>query len=65
MEACLYIEHFFLMPTAHTSDFIAPSLVGGSEHIAEGLWLFPIYPHTLTIMRSNRARLELGSVSCH
>ena len=26
-----------LMPTAHTSDIIAPLLVGGSEHIAEGL----------------------------
>ena len=37
----------------HTSDIIAPSLVGGSEHIAEGLWSFPIYPHTLTMMRSN------------
>ena len=58
-----YIGELFkgLMPTAYTSDFIAPSLVGGSEHIAEGLWLFPIYPHTLTMMRSNRARLELGS----
>ena len=54
-----------LMATAHTSDIIAPSLVGGSEHIAEGLWALPIYPHTLTMMRSNRARLELGNVSCH
>ena len=54
-----------LMPTAHTSDIIVPSLVGGSEHIAKGLWLFPIYPHTLRMMRPNRARLELGSVSCH
>ena len=53
------------MPTAHTSDIIAPSLVGGSEHNAEGLSSFPIYPHTLTMMRSNRARLELGNVSCH
>ena len=54
-----------LMPTAHTSDIIGPSLVGGSVHIAEGLWSFPIYTHTLTMMRSNRARLELGNVSCH
>ena len=54
-----------LMPTAHTSDIIALSLVGGSEHIAEGLWSFPIYPHTLTMMRSNRTRLELGNVSRH
>ena len=50
------------MPTAHTSDIIAPSIVGGSEHIAEGIWSFPIYPHTLTMMRSKRARLN---VSCH
>ena len=53
------------MPTAHTSDFIGPTLVGGSVHIAEGLWSFPIYTHTLTMMRPNRARLDLGNVSCH
>ena len=28
------------MPTAHTSDIIAPSLVGGSEHIAFGRFQF-------------------------
>ena len=44
------------MPTAHTSDIIAPSLVRGSEHIADDLWSFPIYPRTLTMMRSDRAR---------
>ena len=59
----LFVES--LLPTTHTNDIIAPSLVGGSEHIAEGLLSFPIYPHTLTKMRSNRARVELGNVSCH
>ena len=38
-----------LMPTAHTSDIIVPSVVGGSEQS------FPIYLHTLTMMRSNHA----------
>ena len=58
-------KYLAVMPTAHTRDIIAPSLVGGSEHTAESLWSFPIYPHTLTMMRSNRARWELGNVSCH
>ena len=61
----MIVQILTVMPTAHTSDIIAPSLVGGSDHIAEGLWSFPIYPHTPTMMRLNRARLELGNVSCH
>ena len=62
VKLVLNIELF--MPTAHTSDIIVPSLVRESVHIAEGVWSFPIYPHTLTMMRSNRARLKLGNVSC-
>ena len=31
------------MPTAHTSDIIAPSLVRGSEHIADGLSNLPAH----------------------
>ena len=35
------------MPIAHTSDIIAPSLVGGSEHIAEvSLVVFNLPAHT-------------------
>ena len=38
--SCLYTH------TAHTSDIDGSLLVGGSVHIAEGLWSFPIYPRT-------------------
>ena len=57
----IFICHY-VMPTAHTSDIIAQSLVMGSEHITEGVWSFPIYLQTLTMMRPNRARRKLGNV---
>ena len=52
------------MPKAHTSDIIAPSLVGGSEHIAEGLWLFPNYPHTLTMNKLAIKSCPIGVGEC-
>ena len=36
-----------VLPIAHTSDIVGPLLVGGSVHIAKGLWSFQIYPHIL------------------
>ena len=56
------------MPIAHTSDIIEPSIVGKSAHstttYTEYLSSFPMYTNTLTMMRSNRARLQLRKVSC-
>ena len=56
--------HYQHMPTANTSDIVGPSLVGGSVNIAKRLWWFPIYPHTLTMMLSNRSSFQLANVSC-
>ena len=49
----------FFITSTHTR-IIGPLLVARSSHISDGIWLFQIYSHTLTMMWSNRARLELG-----